>query len=305
MKKVILLFFMCLFLFSFQKIEFDNYISKVTFNKKYLVSGLENGEIIIKDFNTLKEIYSIKLPMIKDFMDEDIPMPIYSLDILDNKLLILGGGEDNKREFFIFDIVSKKLTKLFETKETLMKCKFLDKNRVLFGLLSDEIIIYNLKSKKNELKKQVGNYVFSTFVKNGDKIAIGDESGVLKIFDLKTHKITKISGFNKDKTISIGFKKNLVLNGSSDMRIAVYNLRGGVRFSMKSNFLPYGADLSEKGDKLAFQIDEKNSIAVYNLNKKLLKTLKGHKMPLNGLKFIGENKILSFSPNEIIIWSIK
>ena len=89
------------------------------------------------------------------------------------------------------------------------------------------------------------------------------------------------------------------------MRIAVYNLRGGVRFSMKSNFLPYGADLSEKGDKLAFQIDEKNSIAVYNLNKKLLKTLKGHKMPLNGLKFIGENKILSFSPNEIIIWSIK
>ena len=305
MKKVILLFFMCLFLFSFQKIEFDNYISKVAFDNKYLVSGLENGEIIIKDFKTLKKIDSIKLPMIKDFMDEDIPMPIYSLDILDNKLLILGGGEDNKREFFIFDIVSKKLTKLFETKDTLMKGKFLDKNRVIFGLLSDEIIIYNLKSKKNELKKQIGNYVFSTFVKNGDKIAIGDESGVLKIFDLKTHKITKISGFNKDKTISVGFRKNLVLNASSDMRIAVYNLKGDIRFSMRGKFLPYGADLSEKGDKLAFQIDEKNSIAVYNLNKKLLKTLKGHKMPLNGLKFIGEDKILSFSPNEIIIWSIK
>jgi WD40 repeat protein len=305
MKKVILLSFMFLFLFSFQKIEFENYISKVAFDNKYLVSGLENGEIIIKDFKTLKKIDSIKLPMIKDFMDENIPMPIYSLDILGNKLLILGGGEDNRREVFIFNLVSKKLTKLFETKDTLMKGKFLDKNRVIFGLLSDEIIIYNLKSKKNEFKKQIGNYVFSTFVKNGDKIAIGDESGVLKIFNLKTHKITNISGFNKDKTISVGFRKNLVLNASSDMRIAVYNLKGDIRFSMKGKFLPYGADLSEKGDKLAFQIDDKNSIAVYNLNKKLLKTLKGHKMPLNGLKFIGEDKILSFSPNEIIIWSIK
>ena len=297
MKKLIPLFFIVVYLFSFQKVEFDNYISKVAFDKNYLVAGLENGEIIINNFHTLNKIVSIKLPMIKDFMDEDIPMPIYSLDILDNKLLILAGGEDNKREFFIFDIVSKKLTKIFETKDTLMKGEFLDKNRVVFALLSDEIVIYNLKSKKNELKKQIGNYVFSTFVKNGNKIAIGDESGVLKIFDLNTHKITKISGFNKDKTISIGFRKNLVLNGSSDMRIAVYDLNGGVRFSMKAKFLPYGADLSEKGDKVAFQIDEKNSIAVYNLNKKLLKTLKGHKMPLNGLKFIGEDKILSFSPN--------
>ncbi|WP_024787009.1 hypothetical protein [Lebetimonas sp. JH369] len=94
MKKLIILFLIIINLFGYKKIIYPSYISKLTFNKKYLIAGLENGEIIVKNFKTLKDIDKITLPKIHDFMDELIPMPIYSLDISpeNNNLLILAQG---------------------------------------------------------------------------------------------------------------------------------------------------------------------------------------------------------------------
>ena len=302
MKKIIFLM-MAVFLFAFNKIEYSSYISKVTFNKNYLVAGLENGDIVIKNFKTFKNISTIHLPKIKDFMDEEIPMPIYSMDIKNNKLIILAGGEEGSRELFIFDFNSKKLTHLLHTDTTFMQLKFLDKNRILFATLSDELKIYNLKTKKFIFSKQVGHYVFTKFAVENELVAVGDESGTIHLFNLKTKTIKNISGNNKDKTISLDIKNNLILNASSDMRVGVYDLNGNQRVAMKVKFLPYGASLSN--NKFAVQYDEKNEIALFDMNKNLIKLLKGHTMPLNGMKFINEHKLLSFSPNEIIIWKLK
>jgi WD40 repeat protein len=140
MKKIIFLL-LAVFLFAFNKIEYNSYISKVTFNNNYLVAGLENGDIAIKNFKTLKDVHTIHLPKIHDFMDEEIAMPIYSMDIKNNNLLILAGGEEGSREFFIFNIKTKKLNKIFSTSKSLMQLKFLDKNKVLFASLSDELLI--------------------------------------------------------------------------------------------------------------------------------------------------------------------
>jgi len=302
MKKVIFLM-MAVFLFAFNKIEYSSYISKVTFNKNYLVAGLENGDIVIKNFKTLKNIFTIHLPKIKDFMDEEISMPIYSMDIKNSKLLILAGGEEGSRELFIFDFKSKKLTHLLHTDTTLMQLKFLDKNRILFATLSDELKIYNLKTKKMTFLKQVGHYVFSKFAVENNLVAVGDESGVIHLYNLKTKTIKNISGNNKDKTISLDIKNNLILNASSDMQVGIYNKNGNQVLAMKVKFLPYAASLSK--NKFAVQYDEKNEIALFDMSGNLIKLLKGHTMPLNGMKFINEHKLLSFSPNEIIIWKLK
>ena len=311
MKKIILFLIMSVFLFGFsleKKITFNGYISKVTFDKKYLVTALENGDIFIKNFNTLKNIYTIKLPKIHDFMDDEIPMPIYSLDIEKNKILILAGGEDSKREVYIFDISSKKLNHIIDTKDTYMKAKFVNGD-ILFGYLSDEISLYSLKNKKNIYKIQAGNYVFSTYKLNENKklVAVGDESGVVKILNVKNgKKIAYLSGFNKEQTLSLDFKNGYILNASSDKRVAVYNLKTKsalLEFMVK--FLPYGATLSPKADKLAVQYDEKNDIIVYDKYQRKLALLKGHTMALNGITFINKNKILSFSPAEILIWKLK
>ena len=314
MKKFILLIIVT-FIFAKEiihptkKITFDYYISKIAYNKKYLVAGLENGKIVIKDFNNFKTIDTITLPKIHDFMGDLIPMPIYSLDLLKDKLLILAEGEEAKREVFIYDLKSKKLSSIFTTKNTLIKANFITKNKIFFSLLSDEAMLYDLKNKKIIYKTQVGNYVFSTHVINESKTlaVFGDESGSLKIVDIKTgKKIKEIKGFNKDKTLSIDIQKNLVINGSSDKRIGIYNIKNGyLKVTLNSTFLPYAVTLNPNLNNFAFQYDEKNSIAVFSMYKKFLFLLKGHKMALNGIKYIDSKTIISFSPSEILIWKIK
>jgi len=311
MRKILLFFVMSVFLFAItpeKKISFNGYISKVVFNKNYLITALESGNIVIKNMKNFKNIYTIKLPKIHDFMDEEIAMPVYSLDIENQKVLILAGGEDSKREVYIFDLKTKKLNHIFETSDSLMKAKFI-KGEILFAYLSDEISLYNLKTKKYLYRIQAGHYVFSTYKlnENKTKVAIGDESGAVKVLDVKNgKKIAELKGFNKEQTLSLDFKNGYVLNASSDKRVAVYKLdtkSSILEFMVK--FLPYGATLSPKANKLAVQYDEKNDIIVYDKYQTKLALLKGHTMALNGITFIDKNKILSFSPAEILIWKLK
>ncbi len=317
MKKIFLIVIISIMVFAYQTltpfktIKYNYYISKITYNNTYIISGLENGEIVIRDFKTLKDIYKFSLPKIHDFMGDLIAMPIYSLDISpDNKtLLILAEGENAVREFFLFDLKNHKLSHLFTTKQTLMKARFINNSQIFFALLSDEMALYDLKSKKWLYKIQAGNYVFSTYVLNETKTkaAVGDESGAVKIIDvINGKKLKEIKGFNKDKTLSLDFIKNLVINGSSDMRVGIYDINSGyAKNRLKAKFLPYATALSPTLDAFAIQYDEANDIMVYSIFNKPKLLLKGHTMALNGMKYLNEKEILSFSPAEIIIWKIK
>jgi len=313
MKKILLLLFV-IYAFAItpiKKITYSGYISKIAYNKNYLIAGLENGTIVIKDFNSLQNIDKITLPKIHDFMGDLISMPIYALDISpDNKkLMILAEGENAKRELFIYNFKNKKLSHIFTTKQTLMKGTFIGNNKIFFALLSDEAMLYDLKNKKTIYKTQIGNYVFSTFSVNKDKTlaVFGDESGTLKVVDIKTgKKINELKGYNKDKTLSCDIEKNLAINGSSDMRVAIYDINSGyAKLTLKVKFLPYGATISPDLSKFAIQYNEKNDIAIYSIYKKLLHILNGHTMALNGIKFLDEKTIISFSPAEILIWKLK
>ncbi len=317
MKKIILILISIVFSFATTILKpeklyrYDYYISKIAFNKKLLVIGLENGTILINDFKTNKNIDKITLPKIHDFMGELISMPIYSLDISPDKknIYILAQGEDAKREMYIYNLKNKKLTHIYETKDTLMKARYIDNDNIFIALLSDEVELFNLKQKKVIYRTQVGSYVFSTYAinENKTKAVIGDESGSIKIVDIKTgKKIAKIKGFNKDKTISLDFVKNYVINGSSDKRIAIYNIiNKNEVLTLNANFLPYASAISPNLKTFAIQFDEKNNIKVFDMNKKPLFLLTGHQMPLIDMKYLSKNKIISYSPSEIIIWKLK
>jgi len=315
MKKLII--FLAIILFAYPTLKpkklykYDYYISKVTFNKKYLIVGLENGSILINDFKTNKTISKITLPKIHDFMGDLIAMPIYSLDISpDNKnLLILAEGEDAQRLIYIYNFKTKKLKKIYTTKKTLMIAKYITNNKIIFGLLSDEIERFNLNTKKIVYTNQIGHYVFSTMKlnENKTKVAIGDESGTIHIANTQTgKKLFDLKGHNKDKTISIDFVKNYVINGSSDKRVAIYDITTKSQITKRdAKFLPYAVAISPDLKKYAIQYDEKNDILVLNIYSKPLFLLKGHQMPLIFMKFLNKDELFSASGSEIIIWNLK
>ena len=310
MKKIIIFFIFIIQLFAYEKVQYNGYISKLAFNNTYLIAGLENGNIIIKNFKTLKTISKISLPKIHDFMDELIAMPIYSLDISPNNknLLILAKGEDNIKIIYQYNLKAKKLHEILSTKENLIKMKYVTNDKVLIGTLADEAILFDLKTKKEIYKKQVGSYVFSTFTLNENRnlAVFGDESGKITIIKTLTGKvIKKQKGFNKGKTLSLDFKQNLILNASEDRKISIYNMKNNTYLIKNSvKFLPYAGGISLDMKYYAVQFNENNDIALFSINNKLIKLLKGHTMALNSLAFT-KNNIVSVSPAEIIIWNLK
>ena len=301
-----ILIFLVTILFAltpYKKLTFDSYISKLAFNDKYMIVALEDSRVVV--LKDQKPYFTIKLPKIHDFMGDPIPMPVYSLDILKNQALILSQGEDQKREFYLLNLDTKKLTHIFTTKDTLMSAKFVDNDKIFFALLSDEVELYSLK-KGVIYKIQVGSYVFSKMAKYKNLAAIGDESGAVKIVDINKGKVIKVlRGFNKDKTIALDIKKNLVLNGSSDKRVAIYTLDNYITTSFMAKFLPYAGSISPKLDKFAIQYNEQNDIALYSIYGKKLDILKGHSMALNDIYFYKKDEIISFSPAEILFWRVK
>ena len=316
MKKLIILL-VAIFAFALTDLKpykfyrYNYYISKVTYNKQYLIVGLENGKILINNFKTNKKITEIILPKIKDAMGDFISMPIYSLDISPNgkNLMIMAQGENAIRKIFIYNFKTKKMKLIYTTKRLLMKARYTNKNDIFLGLLGDEIELLNMTDKKIAYKKQIGYYVFSTYSlnKTKTKAVIGDESGVAKVVSVKNgKKLFELKGFNKDKTISLDFVKHYIINGSSDKRLAIYDTVSKTSIiTLTSKFLPYAAAISPNLKKFAFQYDEKNDILVKTMNNKPLYLLKGHSMPLADIKFLNNNTIISYSPAEIIIWKLK
>ncbi len=289
------------------KYRYSSYVSKVALGRGYLAVGFENGTVQIRDFETNKLLYTIKLPFIHDFMGDKMAMPIYSLDIFGDKLLMLTQGENQSRLLYLFDLKSHTLERVYHTKQTIMRARFLSAVRVLFVTLADEVMYFDLKQKRITFKKQIGNYVFSAFSLNGTRnlLGLGDESGVVKVFDLGKKKlVAKVSGVNKDKTLAVSFWKDMVLNASVDEKVAVYNYRTGrVIASVDTKFLPYAAAL--KGNFAVYQVDEKDDLAVFNINDlSQTQLLKGHTMPLIGMRFY-KNYLVSYSPAEIIVWAEK
>jgi len=301
---------------EFKKMTFPGYISKVAVSSNYLAVGLENGKIQLWKWGEKNFSKEIDLPQIKDFMGDKIAMPIYSLNFSPDgkRLLIVGGGEDGKREVFIYKLEDSNLTKVWETKITLMKGAFTNDGKIFFALLSDEALLFNPESKKIEYRKQVGNYVFSQWaIEPERKLAVfGDESGAVKVVDIDTGEVLKvIDGYNKDKTVALNFNGDYIANGSADTRISIYNYRNNSYvLKFKNQFIPYGVATSPDNRYFAYQLNENNDIQVIDLksgddNESRQKmVLKGHTMALNGMEFLSNKKLLSYSPAELIIWEL-
>jgi WD40 repeat protein len=299
-----------------EKMTFPGYISKVAVSQTQMAVGLENGKIQFWKWGEKNLSQEVTLPQIEDFMGDKIAMPIYSLDFSPDgsKLLIVGGGEDGKRNVFVYNLETGKLDKIWETKITLMKGAFTNDGKIFFALLSDEALLFNPDTKKIEYRKQVGNYVFSQWaIEPERKLAVfGDESGAIKVVDIDTGEVLKIiDGYNKDKTVALNFNGEYIANGSADTRISLYNYRNGSYvLKFKNQFIPYGVATSPDNRYFAYQLNENNDIEVMDLksgddNESRQKiVLKGHTMALNGMKFLDNTRLLSYSPAELIIWNL-
>ena len=315
MKYFILIIFFALSLVAidlkpYKEIKVDGAVKDIVVKNNLLISGTDTGKMQIYDIEKDKIVKTVQLPKIKDFMGDIIDTRVASVDkIGDRYLLLSDSGKGGYFNLWIYE--NDKLNKIItpEDKKSLVKARFIDKDHVLLGYLSNEIALYDLKIKKESFKTAVSESKFSDFALNEDKtkVAVTCESGIIYILDTKTGKIIKeLKSEHVDNVYKLDFKNGKISGAGQDRRASLYDAKTGKGSHIQGNFLIYATGLSPKANKVAYAMDEQNNIYIYNtLTKSLIAKLKGQKSTLNSIVFKDENTIFSASDDDtIMMWKL-
>ena len=278
-------------------------------NNKLYVST-DNALICIYSTLSQKLLNTVKLPDIKDFTGDNVAPKVYDIDKLKNENAILSVSQGIHGFSNVFIYKNGKLSKILsDTKNKLMikKVKFVSQNKILLGLLSNEIILYDLLTKEQIYRKQISAYTFSDIVLNEDKtkLVTADESGIIHLIDVKTGKaISEFSGNNVDNVYQIDYKKNIVVCGGQDRRFSVYNISNHKSYYLQSDFLIYSVGLSPSGKVAGYSCNEQNDIQIVNtLSKIKLQKLQAHESTITKILFLSDNKLFtSAEETKIYYW---
>mgnify|MGYP003571688373 CR=1 FL=1 len=272
-------------------------------NNKLYVATKASSVDVFNISTTLKES-SITLPQIEDFMGDIIDSKIYSIDVLENRVLIVSQGVKGGRNIDIYE--NGKLTNIISDKKRyfIAKAKFVTPTKILFSLLSNQLYFFDIKTNKSIYVKQVSQSKFSDFVLNEkkDMVIVTDESGDLQLINVKDgHMQTTLSGQNLDNVFQLDWKNNTILTAGQDRRAVVYTTMNSKPYYKKSTFLIYSCALSPKGEVGAYSSDEENNVTVFNTrtNSDLYK-LTQNKMTLTKMVFLNEKEILVASDDNVV-----
>ncbi len=283
-------------------------VQALFYEKTKLYAASDNGVVEIFDTNTKAKIKTIKIPKIKDFMGDIIDPKVYSIDKIDNKLLIVSQGMRGYRDLWIYE--NDKLEKAIDIKKKyyIQKASFINKDTILLGLLSNQMIVYDIVNKKVLNSIQVSTSSFSHFMMDEDRgsFATTDESGIVRVFYANTLTLKKeIPSKNVDKVFKLDFKKHKILTAGQDRRSVFYDNRSS--YYLEFGFLLYSCALSADASIGAVAYNEENDILVFDTNtQNKLYRLTGSEATLNEIIFISKDELFSSSDhNNIHFWKLK
>lgn len=257
----------------------------------------------VYDLKTKKLVQTISIPQIKDFMGDIIDAKVYNVDVYKDKILLTSQGAKGFREVHIYDKGKKSTVISVEKKLYIAKARFIDENTIVFSLLGNQMYLYDLKEKKVIWKINVKakdadfNSTFADFTLNEDRTSavIADESGDLKIVDIKKGEVVKIlANKNLDKVFKVDYKNNKIITAGQDGRCVVYDLKNNSDYFLREKhwFLIYGAGLSPSAKLGAFSSDEQNNVTVFKTStKSKIYKLMNNPMTLTSILFISEDEV--------------
>lgn len=271
-------------------------------NKLFVATTASTIDIF--DISTDEKIDSIKLPKIKDFIGDTIDSKIYSVDVLNDSVLILSQGEQGGRNLGIYK--NGQMQNIIDDSQRMFigRAKFLDENHIIYALLSNQIYLYDIQNKKILKEIQISQSKFSNFklTKDKSKFIVSDESGVITMLDSKSFEVLKtFKNQNLDNVFQADIKGNLILTAGQDRRAAVYNIDTNSAYYKEFSFLIYSVALSPSTNLAAVASDEENNVTIFNTKtKENLYKLFLNKATLSNILFLNENELFVASDDKEI-----
>ena len=284
-------------------------VTDLVYKDSKLYSATAEGAVDIYDTKEQKLIKTITVPKIKDFIGDEVSSKVYSVDIIDDEIMIVSQGKMGYRRVHLYS--DGKLNEIISTDKsfTISKAKFIDKDTLLIALLSNELILYDIKNGTSLYREQISASKFSNFALNEkkDEVLMVDESGDLKIITVKDGKVLKeLKGQNVDNVFQVDYKNEMIITAGQDRRCAVYSKDGKTAYYKDGSFLIYSAALSPSGAIGAFAADENNNILLFNTSSKAdLYKLGNHKATISSILFINEEELFTANDDtHINYWNL-
>ncbi len=318
MKKLIILFYLILIAYTTDAIPPDyvlkssGSVTDFVIENDLLYACTDVGIVDIFDINNKKKIKTFSIHKITDFTGNIIPAKIFSIDKLSgiNEILLCSQGSSGFRNVYIYK--NEKLEKIFDSetdKLMIKRAMYIDENLILIGLLSNEIILYNIKEKKQIYRKHLSTSVFSNFILDESRnlIITCEESGTIRL--LNSHKgetIKTYSGQNVDNIYKVDYSSRTFIAAGQDRRVSIYHYNNENNYYIEADFLIYCVGLSSDAKYGAYLANENNDIFVFDTEtKKILHKLQGQKSTQTKIYFYDNNTIISSSEDpEILIWKL-
>ncbi|OHE07475.1 MAG: hypothetical protein A3G74_02835, partial [Sulfurimonas sp. RIFCSPLOWO2_12_FULL_34_6] len=282
----------------------SGFVVDVVFKNDKIYVATDASCVDIFDFKTKKLIEKIELPKIKDFIGDEVDSKVYSVDVIDDKVLILSQDKQGFRRVHIYQNLKTDLLLDSSKSLTIAKAKFLDSNTILLALLSNELISYDIKNRRQNWIIQVAGAKFSDFALNEQKseVVVADESGNLKIHNTKDGKHLKtLSGENLDNVFQVDYKKGVIATAGQDRRMVIYVPKFNSSYHIKSDFLIYSVGLTPSGKIVGYGCDEHNNVLLLNtISKSEIAKFGGNNVTLTKIVFISEDEFLVSSDSKII-----
>lgn len=290
----------------------NNVISSfVQNNTLYLAT--DNGSIEIYSLSNNSKVNFIELEKIMDGFSDDLISPRVShIDVInDNNILLVSDDSEAGKALHLYK--DGKITKLFTYKDRLniSKAYFFDENRIVIGLLGNEMLFYDLNKKEIIYKVHPYWSMLTDFILNQDrtKAFIGAESGNVYIYEVENGKKLKEFELHTDIILNLDFANNTLITGGSDRKITVTNWGSEKSYSIASNFIVSTVGVSPSGNLGAYVAYEDNTIIIFNTTtKQIVATLIGSQkyVNVNNILFLDEKEILvSYNNKKILKWKLQ
>ena len=293
------------------KIKVNGMSKDMVLRDKELIIGTTNGVMQVFDYESQLFIKTLTLPKIKDFTGDMIDARVFSVDKMEERyLMVSDSGQGGYANLWIHE--NNVTTQILgaDDKKAVIKARFINRDQILLGYLSNEAALFDLKTKEEIYRVQLSESKFSDFALNETKTqaVFSCESGILNIIDTMTGKIVKVlEGMNVDNVYRVDFKQGIVSGAGQDRRGSIYDVVMGTATYIEASFLIYATALSPSARKVAFVMDEKNNISIYTRSSKTkIAELQGQKSTLNNMIFKDENTLFSSSDdNTVMMWRLK
>ncbi|WP_041957080.1 WD40 repeat domain-containing protein [Sulfurospirillum arsenophilum] len=290
-------------------IQASGNVQQIALVEGKIIAGTSVGTLEMYKVEDASKLSQIVFPKIKDFTGDEVAPKVFSVDMLGKTFLAVVQASSGSRELYLVEEGKPKVLIDAHANLFISKAKFVDKNRILVALLSNEFLLWDIQTKKEIYRIQPSSSHFSDFALNEAKsmVASSSESGEISVFDALSGKIiTVLKGGNVDNVYKVDFKKDKILCAGQDRRGIIYDLKSGAYERFDGSFLIYAGALSPSLNLGAFAFNEQNDIVLFDLaSKGKVHTLKGQKSTLNTIVFASDKELVSSSDDQfIMIWRL-